>query len=255
VPLVVLFVLENISMIVTLVIVIPGVHFDATCTVIRSPPTLLIFAAAFVLFETVLFVLTLIKFLVALRGGWGRTPVVFLLVRDGTWAFILIFVTLCINAGFYIGEGNSAISAIAFPWLLSIESFAGARVVLNLHAISSDPSSDDSGTTIDGALSSHIVFTTHSTEEGNRPHTPSVRWDWGGIQEYPHGERSRHGTSSRSGTGTISETYEMTLATGASSLGVGTRKYCKASTSATHHTNLSTCSGTYVEAGLLEDGG
>ncbi|KAF8466810.1 hypothetical protein DFH94DRAFT_600929, partial [Russula ochroleuca] len=142
VPLVVLFVLENISMIVTLVIVIPGVHFDATCTVIRSPPTLLIFAAAFVLFETVLFVLTLIKFLVALRGGWGRTPVVFLLVRDGTWAFILIFVTLCINAGFYIGEGNSAISAIAFPWLLSIESFAGARVVLNLHAISSDPSSD-----------------------------------------------------------------------------------------------------------------
>ena len=290
VPLVVLFVLENIAMIATFVTVIPGVRFDATCTVIRSPPSLLIFAyghvllissaililvfysAAFVLFETVLFVLTLIKFLVALRGGWGRTPVVFLLVRDGTWAFILIFgspplltlttfahppcfhpVTLCVNAGFYIGEGNTAISAIAFPWLLSIESFAGARVVLNLHAISSDPSTDDSGTTFDGALSSHIVFTTHSTEEGNRPHTPSVRWDWGGIQEYPHGERSRLGTSSRSGTGTISETYEMTLATGASGLGVGTRKHCKASTSATHRTNLSTCSGTCVEAGLLEE--
>ncbi|KAH9985263.1 hypothetical protein BJV77DRAFT_1071528 [Russula vinacea] len=271
VPLVVLFVLENIAMIATFVTVIPGVRFDATCTVIRSPPSLLIFAyghvllissaililvfysAAFVLFETVLFVLTLIKFLVALRGGWGRTPVVFLLVRDGTWAFILIFVTLCVNAGFYIGEGNTAISAIAFPWLLSIESFAGARVVLNLHAISSDPSTDDSGTTFDGALSSHIVFTTHSTEEGNRPHTPSVRWDWGGIQEYPHGERSRLGTSSRSGTGTISETYEMTLATGASGLGVGTPKHCKASTSATHRTNLSTCSGTCVEAGLLEE--
>ena len=95
-------------MIVTLVIIVPGVGFDATCTVIRSPPTLIIFAyahsllistiltlvlsrAAFVTFETVLFVLTLIKFLVALRSGWGRTPVVFLLVRDGTWAFILIF--------------------------------------------------------------------------------------------------------------------------------------------------------------------
>jgi hypothetical protein len=162
-------------------------------------------------------------------------------------------VTLCINAGFYIGEGNTAISAIAFPWLLSIESFAGARVVLNLHAISSDLSTDGPDTTVNGALSSHIVFTTHSTEEGNRPHTPSVRWDWGGLQEVPHGERSRHAITSRSGTSTTSETYEMTLATGASSVGIGTHKHSgKASTSATH-TNLSTCSGTCVEAGVIEE--
>lgn len=109
VPLVVLFLLENLAMMVTLIFVVPGVTFDATCTVIRSPPSLIIFAyghilltasaililvfysAAFVSFESVLFILTLIKFLLALRGGWGRTPVVFLIVRDGTWAFILIF--------------------------------------------------------------------------------------------------------------------------------------------------------------------
>ena len=109
VPLVVLFLLENLAMMVTLIFVVPGVRFDATCTVVRSPPSLIIFAyghilltasaililafysAAFVSFESVLFILTLIKFIVALRSGWGRTPVVFLLVRDGTWAFVLIF--------------------------------------------------------------------------------------------------------------------------------------------------------------------
>lgn len=252
VPLVVLFLLENLAMMVTLIFVVPGVQFDATCTVVRSPPTLIIFAAAFVSFESVLFILTLIKFLVALRSGWGRTPVVFLLVRDGTWAFILIFVTLCINAGFYVGEGDTAIAAIAFPWLLSIESFAGAHIVLNLHAISSDLSTNAPDTTIDGALSSHIVFTTHSTEEGNRPHTPSVRWDWGGIRKYPHDERSRHAATSRGGTGTTSESYEMTSTAGSSSL--GNRKHCaEASTSATQQTNLSTCSGTCVEAGILEE--
>ncbi|KAI0248021.1 hypothetical protein BJV78DRAFT_1076238, partial [Lactifluus subvellereus] len=132
----VLFLVENVVMTVTLVKVVPGVRFDAICIVRRSPSDLVIFAVAFVSFETVLFVLTLVKFLVALRNGWGRTPVVYLLVRDGTWAFILIFVTLCVNAGFYLGAGNSAIAAIAFPWLLSIESFAGARIVLNLHALS-----------------------------------------------------------------------------------------------------------------------
>jgi hypothetical protein len=293
VPLVVLFLLENLAMMVTLIFVVPGVSFDATCTVIRSPPSLIIFAyghilltasaililvfysAAFVSFESVLFILTLIKFLLALRGGWGRTPVVFLLVRDGTWAFILIFgspplpfslstilahlphfhpVTLCINAGFYVGEGDTAIAAIAFPWLLSIESFAGARIVLNLHAISSDLSTNAPDTTVDGALSSHIVFTTHPMEEGNRPHTPSVRWDWGGIQNYPHSERSRHATTSRGGTGTISENYEMTSTAGSSSF--GNRKLCaEATTSATQQTNLSTCSGTCVEAGILEEDG
>ncbi len=109
VPLVVLFLLENLAMTVTLIFVVPGVRFDATCTVVRSPPSLIIFgyghilltasaililvfySAAFISFESVLFILTLVKFLVALRSGWGRTPVVFLLVRDGTWAFFLIF--------------------------------------------------------------------------------------------------------------------------------------------------------------------
>lgn len=120
VPLVVLFFLENLAMMLTLIFVVPGVHFDATCTVVRSPPTLIIFAyghipltacaililvfysAAFVSFESVLFVLTLIKFIVALRSGWGRTPVVFLLVRDGTWAFILIFGSLPLPFSFSV---------------------------------------------------------------------------------------------------------------------------------------------------------
>ncbi|KAI9457485.1 hypothetical protein BJY52DRAFT_1086453, partial [Lactarius psammicola] len=140
--LVLLFIVENVVMAVTLVKVVPEIGFDRICTVVHSPPRLLLFAVAFVSFETVLFILTLFKFIAALRLGWGRTPVLYLLVRDGTWAFILIFATLCVNAGFYLGAGDSPISSIAFPWLLSIEAFAGARLMLNLHALSFDVSTD-----------------------------------------------------------------------------------------------------------------
>ena len=49
VPLVVLFLLENLAMMVTLIFVVPGVRFDATCTVVRSPPSLIIFAYAYIL--------------------------------------------------------------------------------------------------------------------------------------------------------------------------------------------------------------
>jgi hypothetical protein len=62
------------------------------------------YSVAFISFETILFLLTLAKFLAALRNGWGRTPVIYLLMRDGTWAFILIF-------------GEPASSFIAIPFL------------------------------------------------------------------------------------------------------------------------------------------
>ncbi|KAI0289253.1 hypothetical protein BC826DRAFT_1032537 [Russula brevipes] len=249
--LVVLFFVENVVMIVTLIKAVPGARFDTNCVVVHSPPGLIFFAVAFVSFETALFSLTLIKFLIALRNGWGRTPVLHLLVRDGTWAFILIFVTLCVNAGFYLGEGDSAIAAIAFPWLLSIESFAGARIVLNLYTISFDVSTDALGTSGPGTLSSHIVFTAHPSVD-NRPRTPSMRWDWGGLQEYSNDERNGHVTRSQSGTGTStgpgteSESYEMTWMTRAND--TGSRKHGrKTNTSATDCTSPNTCSDTCVD--------
>lgn len=42
-------------------------------------------------FETVLFALTLYKFGLAVQQGWGRRPVMKEFVTDGTWAYMLIF--------------------------------------------------------------------------------------------------------------------------------------------------------------------
>ncbi len=170
--------------------------------------------------------------------------------------------TLCVNAGFYLGAGNSPISSIAFPWLLSIEAFAGARLVLNLHALSFDVSTDSSGSRSGvGTLSSHIVFTTNPSA-ANHPRAPSVRWDWGGPQGNSHdGSRSRSGdgtgTGTRIGTETIAENYEMTWA-GASTSDPDASFHRKhragksASTSATNCTSRHTHSDTCAE---IEDEG
>ena len=189
----------------------------------------------------------------------------FLLVRDGTWAFILIFgsgplsalftshlklttsaVTLCVNAGFYLGEGNNAMSSVAFPWLLSIEAFAGARLVLNLHAL---PFFDESGASREGAdgagtLSSHIVFM--SNPAASTHHAANVRWDWGGLQRSyesaASGSGSRSGEGSGSGSGTrVVESYEMTCKADQP------RRHC-ASTSLSGYT--SQCSETCVDADI-----
>ena len=44
-----------------------------------------------ILFQTLLFIVTAYKFILSLRSGWGQVPIVVLLMRDGTWAFFLLF--------------------------------------------------------------------------------------------------------------------------------------------------------------------
>jgi hypothetical protein len=46
------------------------------------------------IFQIALFVLTLVKFVSALRARWSNTPIITLLMRDGTWSFFLVLGSL-----------------------------------------------------------------------------------------------------------------------------------------------------------------
>jgi hypothetical protein len=46
-------------------------------------------SALAVTFQTCLFGLTVVKFIEALRTGWGEGPLLVILVRDGTWAYLV----------------------------------------------------------------------------------------------------------------------------------------------------------------------
>ena len=46
---------------------------------------------ATVIFQIFLFTLTVYKFIQAVHSGWGDVPLLNLLMRDGTWAFFLLF--------------------------------------------------------------------------------------------------------------------------------------------------------------------
>jgi hypothetical protein len=128
-----------------------------------------------------------------------------------------------------------------------MESFAGSRIVLNLQAISFDVSTDAFDTTGGGALSSHIVFTTHSPAT-TRARTPSVRWDWGGLREFSRDELSGHAPGGPTGTaiGTIiSESYEMTSTMSAG--GTRLEHNGKTGASTTDCQSPNTCSDTCVD--------
>lgn len=92
-----------------LVRVTPQLGFSNDCFVTSSPSTFVVYWCVCLLqtcsvhssyqrrrivslaFETLLFGMTLWKFFVAVKDGWGRRPIMREFVSDGTWAYALIF--------------------------------------------------------------------------------------------------------------------------------------------------------------------
>ncbi|KAJ8079849.1 hypothetical protein PM082_016674 [Marasmius tenuissimus] len=83
--------LEIISMIVGLALALPGIRYDENCMAVSVPLGLLVYGGGTIFFQTLLFALTAYKFFKGLREGWGEIPTVSLIMRDGTWAFFLLF--------------------------------------------------------------------------------------------------------------------------------------------------------------------
>ncbi|KAI0087533.1 hypothetical protein BDY19DRAFT_994857 [Irpex rosettiformis] len=100
--------------------VTPRLGFAEDCFVRSSPPSFIFYWIVSLVFETLLFVLTLIKFVMAISDGWGKRPVMQEFVRD---------VTMVINSALYKSV-HSPLAGICFTWLQSVLSFAGSRLIL-----------------------------------------------------------------------------------------------------------------------------
>ncbi|TFK44353.1 hypothetical protein BDQ12DRAFT_672835 [Crucibulum laeve] len=125
------FVTEIIGIVVGLSLALPAITYDSICLVNSVPPTLTIYGAGSIIFQAAVFALTAWKFIEAARSGWGDVPLIMLLMRDGTWAFFLLFFTYVGQLALY-GLKNPAMAGILYCWLLTALSFSGYRILLNI---------------------------------------------------------------------------------------------------------------------------
>ncbi|OBZ77852.1 hypothetical protein A0H81_02424 [Grifola frondosa] len=90
--------------------------------------------------ETILFVLTLIKFFQVAHRRIGEQTLLNTFVRDGTWAFAIIFLIMLLNTLMY-QLSHTPLAGICYFWALSVMSFAGSHALLNLrrHCWESEP--------------------------------------------------------------------------------------------------------------------
>ncbi|EIW57032.1 uncharacterized protein TRAVEDRAFT_30265 [Trametes versicolor FP-101664 SS1] len=135
-----LFVAELTFLCYVLAVVTPRLTYDDECYVTSSPAIFqyywcassppVPFSIVSLLFETILFALTMFRFCEAVRQGWGRGPVLQQFVSDGTWAYALVFATMLVNMMLY-KYVRSTLTGICYTWLLVVLSLAGSRLVLN----------------------------------------------------------------------------------------------------------------------------
>ncbi|EKM49218.1 uncharacterized protein PHACADRAFT_214457 [Phanerochaete carnosa HHB-10118-sp] len=130
------FAAEIICMMVFISFVIKGQTFTSDCLAATSPRIFIGYWLSSLVFETFLFVLTLAK---CYRGNLKRRiarrrSVMFLFLRDGTWAFALIFVAMLLNTLMY-QLNTTPRAGIGYHWELAVLSFSGSHVILNIRRL------------------------------------------------------------------------------------------------------------------------
>jgi len=95
-----------------------------------APDAFIYFAISSVVTQCIIISLTLVKSFLVSRLGLGREPIIILMVRDGTVAFLLLLI-LSVLTGVYTIRDNPLATILAFWFLTTLQS-SGCRLIINM---------------------------------------------------------------------------------------------------------------------------
>ncbi|KAI0711163.1 hypothetical protein C8T65DRAFT_739556 [Cerioporus squamosus] len=156
---------EVCCMVGVLSVTIPEFRMTEGCIVTHTPRLFSFYWILPLAFETTLFALTLFKFATSVtdRSVLGRRhSIMFVLLRDGTWAYAIIFAAMLLNTVFYAVE-TTPLAGVSFAWEIATLSFAGSHVILNTRRIAWQPQRVTSFWSNTGPEVSTIEFKTEGT--------------------------------------------------------------------------------------------
>ncbi|TBU39478.1 hypothetical protein BD309DRAFT_969638 [Dichomitus squalens] len=159
------FALQVILMGVSLGVSMPKIMAGFYCKAADLPPEMVLYSTASIVFETFLFSLMMIGVAKSgKRDGFSDTTLVTVLVRDGTVAYIGIFLVMLLNTILFTMAPTTLV-LLGFPWVLSIVGVAGSRLILNLRAKhATNLSSPTSFADINFSLPTHIYSAVYIEE-------------------------------------------------------------------------------------------
>ncbi|KIM45410.1 hypothetical protein M413DRAFT_429877, partial [Hebeloma cylindrosporum] len=125
---------EAIAVIIGVVKHIPGDDFSASSLLLTSPGSYTYFGIGAIITQITILVLTLVKYKTAVKEGWGKAPIMMLMVRDGTVVFFA-FLILTITTVIYTNWPTEYYALIGTSWFLSVVASAGCRLIINMQKL------------------------------------------------------------------------------------------------------------------------
>ncbi|KAF4605571.1 hypothetical protein EYR40_004357 [Pleurotus pulmonarius] len=178
-----LFLVEVVLMTVFFGISLRSMDYGIHCVITGFPITATGFLIPPILYESLLFVLTMIKFYQALREGWGRQPVISRFMSHGIWAFGAPFVILTVNT-LCMALLKGAIASVAYSWIIAVPPFAGARLILSMsHLFSQQPSVGQTTSHDQVLLDTTIMQMTHPSHTATDVGYGSYSSSWQHAQD------------------------------------------------------------------------
>ncbi|KAJ3538938.1 hypothetical protein NM688_g6442 [Phlebia brevispora] len=126
---------------------VPAATFNENCQILWTPSFFMVYWLSSLIFETFLFGLTLVAFVRHVKDIHRKHSILFVFFRDGTWAFALIFVCMLLNTLMYKLNANP-LAGMGYYWDLSVMSFAGAHILLNIRRLGVPDGPSGVGTTL-----------------------------------------------------------------------------------------------------------
>ncbi|EIN06548.1 hypothetical protein PUNSTDRAFT_53986 [Punctularia strigosozonata HHB-11173 SS5] len=132
--LVTLFIVEELAMAASLALFLPKLQFNEFCIAETIPSVAVLIGVAPIGFELFMLCLTWAK-VIRMSRLLRHERMLFLLIRDGTWTFLVVFLTFALNGLFYLIIAGPR-GSMMWSWQFTICAFAGCRLVLHMHTAS-----------------------------------------------------------------------------------------------------------------------
>ncbi|KAF9234584.1 hypothetical protein BU15DRAFT_78882 [Melanogaster broomeanus] len=120
---------EILTMAVNAFYTIPEIQPSDSCILVDPPEQIVNYSAVLFVTQSVLLGLMAFKHTSALRSGYGRTPLVSVLIRDGSVVYIIVLVFAVALAASSKLQDKRTIAM--FFWLISTSSVIGCRLIIN----------------------------------------------------------------------------------------------------------------------------
>ncbi|KIK94172.1 hypothetical protein PAXRUDRAFT_784436 [Paxillus rubicundulus Ve08.2h10] len=133
----ILVVAEMVTMAVYGFYTIPEIRPSDTCIFTEPPKEILNYSVVCIVTQSILLGLACFKHFIGLRSGWGRTPLVSLLVRDGSAVYVVMLAFVMAIVAFCKLEDERTV--VMFFWLISLSSVSGCRLIVNAQMLGAAP--------------------------------------------------------------------------------------------------------------------